>query len=397
MKLFHFFSILLLHAILVPAFQAQDSSTEKLMEEGANLLNNPRLQNMLQKAQEAPEAAADAVIENIRASSDKADDVIREATRVLKENRKEIEGAAQALKKNQSKIEAAATSAIEEFDSASPINAPPKGDPSLAPTVADAPAIRPAGSVSVPPLARPEDGEATAIPIPAATTSERPIMQNTEVTPIATAPKTVSNIPDSRYLNPGDFPEPILAAPIYEVDAEGGFQSNPKNEVNIFSGESEMNNNTKVLTFTQNVMIEHPEFTLECDKLLVTLAEGESQEGEGTKFKRAVATGGTVRIRRISPEGKTQVAISRMAEYNGITKDFILSGGPPYIQDGEKHVRCETPDAQIVMTGDGKYRITGSNAGAPSRHKITFPVEDEGGTKTIGIGNGVGGSLDRLR
>lgn len=397
MKLYHLCPTLLLHAILVLPLQSQDSSTEKLMKEGANLLNDPRLKNMLQQAQESPEAAAAAVIENIKTNPDKADDVVREATRVFQENREEIEEAAQNLKKNQSTIEAAANSAIEEFGRVSPANSSPVGDPSIAPTGAGAPATRSVGSVTLPPTSIPPNSEAAAIPRPAATASEKPIMQNTEVTPIATAPKTVPTIPDSRYLNPGDFPEPAPLAPIYQVDAQGGFQPNPKNEVNIFAGESEMNNNTKVLTLTQNVVIEHPEFTLECDKLLVTLAEGESQEGDSTKFKRAVATGGTVRIRRISPEGKTQVAISRMAEYNGITKDFILSGGPPYIQDGEKHVRCDAPDAQIVMTGDGKYKITGSDAGAPSRHKITFPVEDEGGTKTIGIGNGVGGSLNRLR
>ena len=397
MKFYHLCPTLSLLAILAFPLQAQDSSTEKLIEEGATLLNDPRLKDLLQQAQEAPEAAAAAVIENIKANSDKADNVVRGATRVFQENQKEIEQAAQALKKNQSKIQATANSAIEEFNRSSPAAATLEGESPIAATGADVPATRSVDSVGGLPPFRPANAEVPPIPKPAATLSNKPIMQNTEVTPIATAPNTVSDIPESRYLNPGDIPEPAPLVPIYQVDAQGGFQSNPKNEVNIFSSESEMNNITKVITFTQNVVIEHPEFTLECDKLLLTLAEGAGEEGDSTKFKRAVATGGTVRIRRISPEGKTQVAIARMAEYNGVTKDFTLSGGPPYIQDGEKHVRCDAPDAQIVMTGDGKYKITGSDAGAPSRHKITFPVEDEGGTKTIGIGTGVGGSLDRLR
>jgi len=273
--------------------------------------------------------------------------------------------------------------------------------PTAAPTGFDAPATRPVGSVGTPLAAQPSSPDAAALPKPAATVVDQPIFQNDQVTPIATAPTTSSGIPDSPFLNPRDFPEPTPLAPIYQVDEEGAFKSNAKNEVIITAGDSEMDNSAGIITLTENVVINHPEFILECDKLVVTLAEGASadtgEEGNSSSFKRAVATGGTVKIRRVSPDGNTQIAISRMAAYNGITKDIVLSGGPPYIQDGEKHVRCTEPDAQIVMTGDGKYKINGSNSQAPSRHKISFPVENEGGSKTIGIGNSVGGSIDRLR
>ncbi len=222
-------------------------------------------------------------------------------------------------------------------------------------------------------------------------------MQENTVTPIATAPVTESRIPDSPFLSPGDFPEPQPLTPQYHSDENGGYQSNQKNEVVITSKESEMDNKAGIITFVENVVIDHPEFILECDKLVITLAEGANEGGDGASFKRAVATGGTVKITRITPEGNTQVAISRKADYNGVTKDIILSGGPPFIQDGDKYVECNSADSQIIMTGDGKYKITGSDAGIPGRSTIRFPVEDSEGNKTIGIGSSLGGSVERLR
>ncbi len=400
MKIINLWQFIILTALTLTPLAAQDTSTEDLVEEGANLLDDPRLKNMFRQVQEDPEKAATNAIQELKANSDKADNAVREATRVFQDNQKEIEGAAQAIQENRSSIEATANSAVEEFSRMAP-TAAQTAVPTAAPTGADAPATRPAGSVGTPPAAQPSSPDAAALPKPAATVVDQPIVQNNQVTPIATAPTTSSSIPDSPFLNPGDFPEPTPLAPIYQVDEEGAFESNAKNEVVITSGDSEMDNNAGIITFTENVVINHPEFILECDKLVVTLAEGASadagEEGNSSSFKRAVATGGTVKIRRISPDGNTQIAISRMADYNGITKDIVLSGGPPYIQDGEKHVRCTEPDAQIVMTGDGKYKINGSDSRAPSRHKISFPVEDDGGSKTIGIGNSVGGSIDRLR
>jgi len=391
MKTLNFWQPLIIAAIAVTPLLAQDSA-EELVEEGATILDDPRFKNMFRQVQEDPGKAATDAIQKLKANSDKAENAVRDATRVIQDNQDQIEGAAQTLQENRSTIEAAANMAMEEFNNMAP---------AATPSGADAPATRPARNVSTLPIAQPTTSDSTAVPKPTATVVDQPIVQNTQVTPIATAPTTESSIPDSPFLNPGDFPEPTPVAPMYRADNEGAFQNSSSNEIVITSGASEMDNNAGVITFTENVIINYPDppSTLECEKLVVTLADksNPSESGSNSSIKSAVATGGTVKIRRISPEGTQQIAISRMAEYNGLTEDFVLSGGPPYIQDGEKHIRCTEPGAQIVMTGDGKYKINGSNASAPSRHKISFPVEDKGGNKTIGIGNSVGGSLDRLR
>lgn len=400
MKTINLWQLMILTALTFTPLAAQDTSAENLIEEGAKLLDDPQLKDMFRQIRENPEEAANNAIREIKANSNRADDAVREATRVFQDNQKEIEGAAQAIQENRSSIEATANSAVEEFSRMAP-TAAQTAVPTAAPTGSEAPATRPAGSVGTPLAAQPSSPDAAAFPKQAAMVVDQPIFQNNHVTPIATAPTTSSSIPDSPFLNPRDLPEPTPLAPIYQVDDEGAFESNARDEVIITAGDSEMDNNAGIITLTENVVINHPEFILECDKLVVTLAEGTSADaGEGgnsSSFKRAIATGGTVKIRRVSPDGNTQIAISRMAAYNGITKDIVLSGGPPYIQDGEKHVRCTEPDAQIVMTGDGKYKINGSDSRAPSRHKISFPVEGEDGSKTIGIGNSVGGSIDRLR
>ena len=132
-----------------------------------------------------------------------------------------------------------------------------------------------------------------------------------------------------------------------------------------------------------------------------------TEAGESdSAFKRAVASGGMVEIKRIAPDEKgkpkTQIAIARIADYNAVTKDIILSGGPPYIQDGDSFVKTNSEDARIIMRGNGLYEITGST----NRSQIVIPVkregDDKGGKKggqkkdDSGI-NGFGNAFDGLR
>jgi len=101
-------------------------------------------------------------------------------------------------------------------------------------------------------------------------------------------------------------------------------------------------------------------------------------------------------------KAKTQIAIARIAEYNAVTKDIILSGGPPYIQDGERFVKTNSEDARIIMRGNGLYEITGSG----NRSQIVIPVEQKENTKEgapggkkkneTGIGS-FGNAFDELR
>ena len=49
------------------------------------------------------------------------------------------------------------------------------------------------------------------------------------------------------------------------------------------------------------------------------------------------------------------------------------------------------------MRGNGKYEITGSDAGTNGRSRIVIPVKDTGQNADAGIGGGLGGILDRGR
>ena len=129
-------------------------------------------------------------------------------------------------------------------------------------------------------------------------------------------------------------------------------------------------------------MIDHPEFDIKCDKLEIQLADGLGMKGgsSGPGIKRATASGGTVEIKRITVDEKgkrkTQLAIARSADYNAITNVFVLSGGPPYIQDGDRFVKTNSPDAKIIMRGNGVYEIDGS-----TQHTIRIPIPNEPGKK----------------
>ena len=104
MKIINLWQFIILAALALTPLAAQDTSTEDLVEEGANLLDDPRLKNMFRQVQEDPEKAATNAIQELKANSDKADNAVREATRVFQDNQKEIEGAAQAIQENRSTL-----------------------------------------------------------------------------------------------------------------------------------------------------------------------------------------------------------------------------------------------------------------------------------------------------
>ena len=68
-----------------------------------------------------------------------------------------------------------------------------------------------------------------------------------------------------------------------------------------------------------------------------TFGQGGATEVGG--MKRAVASGGMVEIKRTVIEDgkkKTQIALGRLVDYDAVAGDVVLSGGPPYIQDGDR-------------------------------------------------------------
>jgi lipopolysaccharide export system protein LptA len=404
---------------------AQEDLAAEAKDKATSIMSDPRLRNMLRTVKEDPAAALEEAKidpENPDAPGLDPDEAVRQMTKAFADNKDKVDPeklkSAVATVKESGLVEKA-TEAVKQLA------------PEAAAMLEDVPATRPAPGISggVPtPVAMPvEPGEATE-PLAAANTpalganlpsaigslqvdAESPAMANTAVDAIAGAPPTRPMIPDSPGLTPGEIPAPQPLAKKYAAGSGGAYPAAGRQHMEILSKESVMDNAKGILLFTGNVLIDHPEFEIKCDKLEIHMAKGVGMDGteageSDSAFKRAVASGGMVEIKRIAPDEKgkpkTQIAIARIADYNAVTKDIILSGGPPYIQDGDSFVKTNSEDARIIMRGNGLYEITGST----NRSQIVIPVKQEGDDKggkkggkkkdDSGI-NGFGNAFDGLR
>ena len=240
--------------------------------------------------------------------------------------------------------------------------------------------------------------EASAKPL-AADMTPQPVVQNDSVEPLADAMPTERRIPNLPDLDPGNIPEPQPLSPKYDTKAGGQSAGGSSNEMVITARNSVMDSNTGLLTFAGNDYVDYPEIDIKCARLEIYMdsAGGGAPTENGGSFKKAIVSGGMVEIRRIGEGGKKQIALAKRAEFDNQTKDVVLSGGPPYIQDGASYVETNAADAKIIMRGNGKYEITGSDAGTTGRSRIVIPAKDTGQKSDTGIGGGLRGILDRGR
>lgn len=401
---------------------AQEDLAADAKDKATSIMSDPRLRNMLRTVKEDPAAALEEAKidpENLDASGLDPDEAVRQMTKAFADNKDKVDPeklkSAVATVKESGLVEKA-TEAVKQLA------------PEAAAMLEDVPATRPAPGISggVPtPVAMPvEPGEAIAPPaataaatganLPSAigslrTDPESPAMANTAVDAIAGAAPTRPMIPDSPGLTPGEIPAPQPLAKKYAAGATPAAASAETNGMEITANHATMDNSKGILLFTGSVVIDYTDINMKCDKLEVHTAKGvgmgTSAEGsEGGNFERAIASGGMVEIRRntVDEKGKpkTQIAFARIADYNAITKDVVLSGGPPYIQDGDSFVKTNSQDAQIIMRGNGLFEIVGD------RSQIVIPVEQKGGDKggkkggkkkdDSGI-NGFGNAFEGLR
>lgn len=448
-----FFAALLSLASFAGALAQETSNpTAEIEAAGRNILSDPRLKNVLRSVKQDPGAALD------QARKD-PEEAVREATRIFQTNANGIDAedlkAAAIKAQSDGTLDRAMTKATAAVQDAPAMarsvtgagSTPPAattaatqeagetatqeaGKPALTAQPTGAPpaiVATPASAETVPAATRPAPGISGGAPTPVAmpvtpgspppAETEAPVstlggnplpptvatvVGSDRVVPLAGTSPTVPELPD---LDVRDTPAPRPLEKKYHKDAKGGYPGPDKGHMEIRAKESTMDNAKGLLLFTGNVFIDHPEFEIKCDKLEIQLAEGVGMDGSGgggksdTNFKRAVASGGMVEIKRIAVDDKgkkkTQIALARMADYNAITKDIVLSGGPPYIQDGEAFVRTESEDAKIIMRGNGLYEIDGST----ERQTIRIPIEQKPGQKKgeVGLPGGLDNAFDRFR
>lgn len=177
-------------------------------------------------------------------------------------------------------------------------------------------------------------------------------------------------------MTPADIPPPVPLQPRYEKE-----KGNDSQVMEIEADESVMDNENRVITFTGQVVVTEPRFTLTSDRLEVWMHDDTNLDGSATDgaapvdsdrppFKRAIATGGMVEIEKIGADGKLQIAKARQADYDATTGDIVLKGGPPTLQSGSGFVNPSSPDAVIVLRADGNHKIDSGTG----RASITIPL-----------------------
>jgi len=387
--------IILSLGLLAHPETAKAQDTEALKKEAASVFSDPRFKSAFRKAKKDPEAA-------LKEADLDPEEMARSVTRVFNENKDKID-----TEKIESAVKEIDTDRIEAV--VEELKSQPAADRAIAsitsmmpkppPSVNDVPATRPAlgnGGVVARPIAMPVENDRPAIPRESAT-----VVQESQVMELADMEATTPQIPDSPALNPDDIPAPKPLEPKYNTKSGGGKMGDrSKGNMEILARESILDDASGILTFRGDVFVTSPDpaFEISCDKLEIYTEPGMSVKADDSKseasksgekkesFKRVVASGGMVEIRRITPEGKTQIALARRADYDAITKDMILTGGPPYLQDGDAFVKTNSADAQIIMRGNGLYEIKGTN----NRSQISIPITGPDKTKDLGIGAGIG-------
>ncbi len=107
-----------------------------------------------------------------------------------------------------------------------------------------------------------------------------------------------------------------------------------------------------VVVYQEDVVLEHPEFRLTCDELVVYRGEGDGE------IKRAVATGRMVVIKRRNPEGVLEEARCRKAIFEN---DQLVLLEYPQIRRDRVLARATSPRTKLVIPRKGKSVFDGPN------------------------------------
>jgi len=249
-------------------------------------------------------------------------------------------------------------------------------------TVADKPSPAPVATpVAVKAPAAVAEPVARPVPGAAKNTEE----QGTQLAANDDAQRSMAAIADS------DVPSPEDLKPKFDK-AEPEVDNGPVME--ITSDESILHNapeEERMVEFTGDVFLDHPAFNMASDRLEVFLNDEEVDAApvkEGEKkppFKRAIATGAMIKIVRINPDGETETAFARRADFDGVTGDVVLSGGPPQLQSGDVHVKPTGTEDKIYLLASGTYKVetaTVPTTGKRGVAKLVIPVNGDSKTKS---------------
>ncbi|MFT4550729.1 MAG: lipopolysaccharide transport protein LptA [Verrucomicrobiales bacterium] len=137
-------------------------------------------------------------------------------------------------------------------------------------------------------------------------------------------------------------------------------------EVEIFAqGGCTFNSKANLVVFERDVVVNHPQFDLVCDKLIVFLKK-QAAEGESA-LSKAIATGKRVTVRQVNAEGEVQIGQARKVTFEGDSGNVILQDWPQ-VQTGNRLIQAKEQGTVIILNQDGQMKITG-----PSLTKLILP------------------------
>jgi hypothetical protein len=105
-----------------------------------------------------------------------------------------------------------------------------------------------------------------------------------------------------------------------------------------------------IVVFQEDVVLEHPEFRLNCEELVVHRGEGDAE------IKKAVATGPMVIIERRNPEGVLEEARCRRAVFEN---DELVLLDYPQIRRDRVVIRATSPRTRLVIPRNAKAYFDG--------------------------------------
>ncbi len=165
----------------------------------------------------------------------------------------------------------------------------------------------------------------------------------------------------------------------------------------IEADRSDFDLNTAVFIYSGHVRARHPDFYIECEELEVhmvkedqapasktkaqapqnpLLAKGGKKEQKDPPIKKAIARGPMVIIEKRSLEGDIQQGRCKRLDYDGTTKDIVLSDYPQVQKGNVLHI-ATTADTVMIFDKEGRLRTNG-------RPRTVILSDDQPGTPNNG-------------
>jgi lipopolysaccharide export system protein LptA len=220
----------------------------------------------------------------------------------------------------------------------------------------------------------------------------RALIAQSATAPALRAPDSADTTPTAVRAKPaseeGEAPIPLVrskrdsedAVPVTTKPGKTGVAGESNIDI-VSQGALYFDSAQSMAVFTDDVVVNHPQFHLTCDELQVyMLKENEKPKeaavakpaapGEAPKpksdnsVKQAIATGRKVVIQKLSETGEMQIGISRSATYIGESGDIILRE-MPQVQRARNLIIATDRSTYMILKQNGELKVHG-----PSRTEI---------------------------